>query len=121
MHDRFDVIFCRNVMIYFSRETQQRLIKRYAGQLSPSGYLFLGHSENIHSLTGLFQALGGTIHRLGTEPGGRGSKLSFFAKSSQKGQPVSGLKCHCTISRTCASRCSRTCWMRSSNVIVKKH
>lgn len=46
----FQVIFCRNVMIYFDKETQQRLVNRFASCLDPGGYLLIGHSE---SLTGL--------------------------------------------------------------------
>ena len=46
----FDFIFCRNVMIYFDKETQEELVNRMAGFLSPGGYFFVGHSE---SLTGL--------------------------------------------------------------------
>jgi chemotaxis protein methyltransferase CheR len=46
----FDFIFCRNVMIYFDKETQQGLVQKMAGYLSPGGYLMVGHSE---SLTGL--------------------------------------------------------------------
>jgi chemotaxis protein methyltransferase CheR len=47
---RFKVIFCRNVMIYFSRETQAQLVNRLVACLEPGGYLFVGHSE---SLTGI--------------------------------------------------------------------
>lgn len=50
----FDVIFCRNVMIYFSHETQSRLIQRFSNCLSPGGYLFVGHSE---TLTGMQHGL----------------------------------------------------------------
>jgi chemotaxis protein methyltransferase CheR len=46
----FHVIFCRNVMIYFNRETQGQLVNRFASCLEPGGYLLIGHSE---SLTGL--------------------------------------------------------------------
>lgn len=44
----FHVIMCRNVMIYFDRETQTRLVSRFYDQLEPGGYLFLGHSESIN-------------------------------------------------------------------------
>lgn len=50
----FQVIFCRNVMIYFSRETQAQLVNRLAACLLPGGYLFVGHSE---SLTGIHHDL----------------------------------------------------------------
>ncbi len=45
--DRFEVIFCRNVMIYFNKETQLGIIQRFLQHLKPNGYLFLGHSESI--------------------------------------------------------------------------
>ena len=46
-HDELDVIFCRNVMIYFDRETQQRLVNKFHKSLAPGGYLFIGHSETL--------------------------------------------------------------------------
>jgi len=51
---RFGVIFCRNVMIYFSRATQEQVVERLATCLEPGGYLFIGHSE---SLTGMNHGL----------------------------------------------------------------
>lgn len=47
---RFTVIFCRNVMIYFSRETQEQLVNRLAMCLEPGGYLFVGHSESLSAV-----------------------------------------------------------------------
>ncbi len=44
---KFDAIFCRNVIIYFDKETQDRLIAKLIDYLVPGGYLFLGHSESI--------------------------------------------------------------------------
>jgi chemotaxis protein methyltransferase CheR len=50
----FDVIFCRNVMIYFDRDTQQTLIQKMMPHLLGGGYLMIGHSE---SLTGIRHCL----------------------------------------------------------------
>ncbi|MFN3477130.1 MAG: CheR family methyltransferase [Candidatus Methylomirabilales bacterium] len=50
-----DVIFCRNVMIYFDRAEQVKLIERLHRALAKGGYLFLGHAESLHGLTDKFQ------------------------------------------------------------------
>ncbi len=47
MHGQFDVIFCRNVVIYFDAEARKRLWKRFEAQLAPGGWLFVGHSERV--------------------------------------------------------------------------
>ncbi len=61
----FDAIFCRNVMIYFDKPTQARLIERLAALMTPSAKLFLGHSENIQYLTDRLVPSGRTSYRLG--------------------------------------------------------
>lgn len=55
MQGPFDVILCRNVMIYFDKATQQQLIDRYWALLRPGGYLFVGHSESLTGLTHQFR------------------------------------------------------------------
>lgn len=47
LHNRFDIIFCRNVLIYFDKATQCAVINKLAGKLKPGGYLFLGHAETV--------------------------------------------------------------------------
>jgi chemotaxis protein methyltransferase CheR len=68
---RFDVILCRNVIIYFDRPTQERLIERFALALVPGGHLILGHSENIHGMGDLFEPLRQTVYRLRGAPAAR--------------------------------------------------
>ncbi|QFI39387.1 protein-glutamate O-methyltransferase CheR [Moritella marina ATCC 15381] len=63
MKGQFDVIFCRNVLIYFDNETKQKLIQRFYAQLKPGGYLFLGHSESLQSLNTKFRLVGQTIYQ----------------------------------------------------------
>lgn len=50
MAETFDIIFCRNVLIYFDRETQESVICKLCKHLTPGGYFFLGHSESITGL-----------------------------------------------------------------------
>jgi len=47
----FDVIFCRNVMLYFDRSTQEGIVNRMAGRLNPGGYLFTGHTESLMGIS----------------------------------------------------------------------
>jgi chemotaxis protein methyltransferase CheR len=54
---RMDVIFCMNVLIYFSEERRQALVQRFYDTLEPGGYLFLGHSESISKMPVKFQAI----------------------------------------------------------------
>jgi len=55
MKGLFQVIFCRNVMIYFDKPTQQELINRFWEYLEPGGHLFVGHSEGLSSVKHRFR------------------------------------------------------------------
>jgi chemotaxis protein methyltransferase CheR len=61
--DAFQIIFCRNVMIYFDRPTQEELIGRLARRLVPGGYLFVGHSESLTHLRHTLRAVRPAIYQ----------------------------------------------------------
>ncbi len=63
MQKPFDLIFCRNVMIYFDKPTQGRLVERYCSQLVPEGHLFIGHSESLFGINQRLQLVGKTVYR----------------------------------------------------------
>ena len=63
MKGPFNVIFCRNVMIYFDRPTQQSLVNRFYDLLAPGGYLFVGHSEGLSGIRHEFQYMKPAIYR----------------------------------------------------------
>ncbi len=58
-----DIIFCRNVVIYFDRRTQEQLVAKLCRYLSPRGYLFMGHSENLHGLDLPLVQVAPTVYR----------------------------------------------------------
>jgi chemotaxis protein methyltransferase CheR len=58
----FDAIFCRNVLIYFDRATQRQLVERFSPLLTPSGLLFIGHSETLSHDKDLFKLRGQTVY-----------------------------------------------------------
>lgn len=63
MRGPFDVIFCRNVVIYFDKPTQAVLFDRFADMLADDGFLFVGHSESLYRVTDRFELIGQTIYR----------------------------------------------------------
>ncbi len=63
-HRPFDVIFCRNVVIYFSQDTKRWLVNRFAETLADGGHLFMGHSESLYRTSDRFDSCGNTVYRL---------------------------------------------------------
>ncbi|MDD2499793.1 MAG: protein-glutamate O-methyltransferase [Geobacter sp.] len=63
IHERQDVIFCRNVVIYFDKQTQAALMKKFHRQLVTGGYLFIGHSETLNGLGVPFTQVANTVYR----------------------------------------------------------
>ena len=91
---RNDVIFCRNVMMYFDEAEQKRLIEKFYRCLNPDGYLFVGHAESLLGLTEKFQMVhkdSGTayqrveVRRVTHSPDERGAELrELFFETSQE-------------------------------------
>ncbi len=63
MKGPFDFIFCRNVVIYFDKDTQKVLFNKFADLIDTGGYLFIGHSESLHRVTDRFKLVGRTIYK----------------------------------------------------------
>jgi chemotaxis protein methyltransferase CheR len=58
----FDLIFCRNVLIYFGKEDRERIVRRLLGYLSPKGYLFVGHAESLHTMHDAVRSVMTTVY-----------------------------------------------------------
>lgn len=63
LEEPVDVIFCRNVLIYFDKPTQEAVVNRLCERLNPGGYLFLGHSESIAGFAHCLTQVAGTVFR----------------------------------------------------------
>ena len=64
MRHKFDAIFCRNVMIYFTRDLQEKLLQRFVSCLKPEGLLYIGHSERVSGpAASLLKPVGNTIYQ----------------------------------------------------------
>jgi chemotaxis protein methyltransferase CheR len=63
LSQKYDAIFCRNVMIYFDRPTQRGVLEKFAPLLQPHGRLFIGHSESLGYARDLFELDGRTVYR----------------------------------------------------------
>ena len=63
LRDKMDIVFCRNVIIYFDRQTQEQILSRICRYLVPGGYLFMGHSETLNSMNLPLKQLSSSIYR----------------------------------------------------------
>lgn len=70
----FDAIFCRNVMIYFDKPTQGRILERFVPLMKPEGLLFAGHSENFMYASDAFRLRGKTVYELDARHAGTGKR-----------------------------------------------
>jgi len=63
MREQLDIIFCRNVIIYFDRPTQERLLQRFHRQMKPGAFIFMGHSETLSGLDVPLVSVYPTVYR----------------------------------------------------------
>lgn len=61
--DKFDIVFCRNVVIYFNKDTQRVLFGRFHENMKNRGHLFIGHSESLNKVSDRFKLIGKTIYQ----------------------------------------------------------
>ncbi|HEY2114844.1 MAG TPA: protein-glutamate O-methyltransferase CheR [Candidatus Angelobacter sp.] len=59
---KFELIFCRNVLIYFDQRSRERVVRRLASFLSPDGYFFLGHAESLHAMSDRLRSVIPTVY-----------------------------------------------------------
>jgi chemotaxis protein methyltransferase CheR len=87
---QFGAIFCRNVMIYFDRDTQERLVERLAARLEPGGYLFIGHSESLLKSTLDLTYVQPAVYRKTAGAGGAGGGAGGGARGGGDGGGAGG-------------------------------
>lgn len=63
IQEKFDIVFCRNVLIYFERRTQEKVLNKICHFLKPGGYLFIGHSESLFNMNVPLEQVKPTIFR----------------------------------------------------------
>jgi chemotaxis protein methyltransferase CheR len=61
--ERFHIIFCRNVMIYFDKPTQEKIVEKFFQALQPKGYLFIGHAESLTGISHSFKYIRPSVYR----------------------------------------------------------
>jgi len=76
----FDLIFCRNVLIYFQWETKIKVVDRLGKYLTPNGYLFLGHAESLHSVADKLQFVAPKVFPSPKGPMARGGALCILQR-----------------------------------------
>ncbi len=79
----FDVIFCRNVMIYFDKPTQGRILDRFAPMMKPDGLLFAGHSENFLYVSKAFSLRAKTVYQLAASARSAAQAAQAGARNAQ--------------------------------------
>jgi chemotaxis protein methyltransferase CheR len=67
LNTQFDAIFCRNVMIYFDKPTQTKILSKFVPLMKPEALLFAGHSENFLYVSNALRLLGKTVYMLKQE------------------------------------------------------
>jgi chemotaxis protein methyltransferase CheR len=77
----FDAIFCRNVMIYFDKPTQGKILSRFPALMKPDALLFAGHSENFLYVSDAFKLRGKTVYEL--DPGRNGIHRSAIRRNEK--------------------------------------
>lgn len=63
INKKMDIIFCRNVIIYFDRPTQQTLFEKFYRQFAPGGFLFTGHSESLEGITDRMERIDSAVYK----------------------------------------------------------
>ena len=91
-----DIIFCRNVLIYFDAETRAKLINRFYNHLSPNGYSFIGHSETLNGINNDFVSVAPTIYRKSSQ---RRRRRSLFTTTPESENENDGQEDRCAHSR----------------------
>ena len=79
----FDLIFCRNVLIYFQWETKIKVVDSLGKYLTPSGYLFLGHAESVHGVADKLQFVAPKVFPSSRDPLARGGALCILQRRDQ--------------------------------------
>jgi chemotaxis protein methyltransferase CheR len=79
----FDLIFCRNVLIYFQWETKIKVVDSLGKYLTPNGYLFLGHAESLHGVADKLQVVAPKVFRSSRDPLACGGALCILQRRDQ--------------------------------------